>query len=161
MADFTALEDWAGDLLRKLQPSQVRRLQLDIARGLRKSNAGRMRAQTDPDGNRWEARKAPGQALRSKREQLRQKAKKRQPMFAKMRQVRHLKARAQGDAAVVEIAGRAQRIARVHHFGESDKVSPRGASYKYPARELLGISSTDLIALRQLLIQRCSLKKLM
>ncbi|RYH44366.1 MAG: phage virion morphogenesis protein [Alcaligenaceae bacterium] len=153
MAEFTALEDWAGDLLRKLQPSQVRRLQLDIARGLRKSNAGRMRAQTDPDGNRWEARKAPGQTLRSKREQLRQKAKQRQPMFAKMRQARNLKARAQGDTAVVEIAGRAQRIARVHHFGEVDSVKPGGPVYRYPARELLGISSADLGALRDTLVR--------
>lgn len=152
MAEFTALEDWAGDLLRRLQPSQVRRLQLDIARGLRKSNAERMRAQTDPDGNRWEARKAPGQALRGKREQLRQKAKQRQPMFAKMRQARHLKARAQGDAAVVEIAGRAQRIARVHHFGETDAVKPGGPQYRYPARELLGITSADIEMLRDTLL---------
>lgn len=152
MADFTALEDWAADLLRKLQPSQVRRLQLDIARGLRKSNAERMRAQTDPDGNRWEARKAPGQALRSKREQLRQKAKQRQPMFAKMRQARHLKARAQGDAAVVEIAGRAQRIARVHHFGDTDAVTLGGPLYEYPVRELLGIAPDDLKLMQSLIV---------
>lgn len=156
MADFTVLEDWAGELLRKLQPSEVRRLQLDIARGLRKANSQRMRAQTDPDGNRWEARKAPGPALRSKREQLRQQAKQRQPMFAKMRQARNLKARAQGDAAVVEIAGRAQRIARVHHFGEVDAVNPGGPQYRYPARELLGITPADIEALHDTLLRHLS-----
>ncbi|MDP3229383.1 MAG: phage virion morphogenesis protein [Acidovorax sp.] len=152
MADFTALEDWAGDMLRKLQPQQQRRLQLDIARRLRKDNAERMRAQTDPDGNRWEPRKAPSTTLRSKREQLRQQAKQRQPMFAKMRQVRHLKAKAQGNSAVVEITGRAQRIARVHHFGESDAVTPGGPQYRYPARELIGISQADYDTLRDVLL---------
>lgn len=152
MAEFKALEDWAGDLLLKLEPGQVRRLQLDVARGLRKSNAARMRAQTDPEGNRWEPRKAPG-TLRSKREQLRQQAKQRQPMFAKMRQARNLKARAQGEAAVVEIANRAQRIARVHHFGEVDAVNPGGPQYRYPARELIGIAPADIDALRDVLLR--------
>ncbi len=152
MADFTALENWAGDMLRKLQPQQQRRLQLDIARQLRKSNAERMRAQTDPDGNRWEPRKAPSNTLRSKRQQLRQQAKQRRPMFAKMRQARHLKARSQGNAAVVEIASRAQRIARVHHFGQTDAVTPGGPQYEYPARELIGISQADYDTLRDVLL---------
>ena len=117
MADFTALETWAADMLAKLQPTQQRRLLVDMARRLRTANSQRMRAQTDPEGQAWEPRKPPGPALRSKREQLRQAAKQRQPMFAKLRQQKNLKARAQGGAAVVEFMGRAQRIARVHHFG--------------------------------------------
>ena len=152
MADFTALETWAADMLAKLQPTQQRRLLVDMARRLRTANSQRMRAQTDPEGQAWEPRKPPGPALRSKRERLRQAARQRQPMFAKLRQQKHLKARAQGGAAVVEFMGRAQRIARVHHFGETDAVNPGGPQYTYPARELLGITDDDANALRDALL---------
>lgn len=152
MADFTALETWAADMLAKLQPTQQRRLLVDMARRLRTANSQRMRAQTDPEGQAWEPRKPPGPALRSKRERLRQAARQRQPMFAKLRQQKNLKARAQGGAAVVEFMGRAQRIARVHHFGETDAVNPGGPQYKYPARELLGITEDDASSLRDALM---------
>lgn len=152
MADFTALETWAADMLAKLQPTQQRRLLVDMARRLRTANSQRMRAQTDPEGEAWEPRKPLGPALRSKRERLRQAAKQRQPMFAKLRQQKNLKARAQGGAAVVEFMGRAQRIARVHHFGENDAVNPAGPQYTYPARELLGITDDDANTLRDALL---------
>lgn len=152
MADFTALETWAADMLAKLQPSQQRRLLVDMARRLRTANSQRMRAQTDPEGQAWEPRKPPGPALRSKRERLRQAAQQRQPMFAKLRQQKNLKARAQGGAAVVEFMGRAQRIARVHHFGETDTVNPGGPQHTYPARELLGITDDDANTLRDALL---------
>ncbi|UYL85414.1 virion morphogenesis protein [Acidovorax phage Alfacinha1] len=152
MAELKALETWAEDLLAKLQPVQRRRLLVDLARRLRTMNAQRMRAQTDPDGAAWEARKPPGDNLRSKRQKLRQQARQGQPMFAKLRQHKHLKARAEGGAAVVTFAGRAERIARVHHFGETDAVNPGGPRYKYPARPLLGITAEDGQALRDVLI---------
>ena len=72
MAEFKALETWAADMLAKLQPAQQRRLMVDMARRLRTANSQRMRAQTDPEGQAWEPRKKPAQALRGKREQLRQ-----------------------------------------------------------------------------------------
>lgn len=152
MAELQALETWATTLLQKLAPAQRSRMLLDVARRLRTANARRMRAQTDPEGAAWTPRKAPGQALRSKRERLRQEARQRNPMFAKLRQQKYLKARRDGDAAVVEFAGRAARIARVHHFGETDAVNPGGPSYDYPARELLGITSEDAEALRDVLL---------
>lgn len=156
MADFTALETWAAEMLAKLQPTQQRRLLVDMARRLRTANSQRMRAQTDPEGQAWEPRKPPGPALRSKRDQLRQAAKQRQPMFVKLRQQKNLKARAQGGAAVVEFMGRAQRIARVHHFGETDAVNPSGPQYTYPARELLGITEDDANTLRDALLAHFS-----
>ena len=152
MADFLALESWAGALLAKLQPAQRRRMLVDVARRLRTANTQRMRAQTDPEGQPWEPRKAPSASLRSQRLRLRQQARQRQPMFAKLRQAKHLKARAAGDAAVVEFARRAQRIARVHHFGETDAVNPGGPQYTYPARELLGISQADAATLMDALL---------
>ena len=143
MADFRAIEDWAGHLLGKLDGTSRRRLAVDIARRLRTRNTQRMREQTDPDGNAWQARKPPGPALRSKREQIRQQAQQRKPMFAKLRMQRYLKAKSVNGAAVVEVVGRAQRIARVHHFGETAPVKPGGPMHDYPARELLGINDSD------------------
>ncbi|MFG5777727.1 phage virion morphogenesis protein [Comamonas sp. J-3] len=157
MAELKDLDDWAGHLLAKLGGTARRRLAVDIARKLRTANAQRMRAQTDPDGNAWEPRKPPGPALRSKRERIRQAAQQRQPMFAKLRMQRHIKARSEGgNAAVVEFVGGAKRIASVHHFGERGAVNPGGPMYDYPARELLGISADDADWLRDYLLDYLS-----
>lgn len=43
--------------------------------------------------------------------------------------------------ASVFFGGRAERLARIHHFGLRDSVIPGGAQYDYPARQLLGIST--------------------
>ncbi|SFE10195.1 phage virion morphogenesis protein [Paracidovorax konjaci] len=153
MADLSALETWAGDILAKLEPVQRSRLLVDVARRLRTANAQRMRAQQDPDGTAWEPRKPPGPALRSQRERVRQAAKQRQPMMAKLRQVRNLKAKGEAGTAVVEFAGRAERIARVHHFGEVDAVKPGGPRYQYPARPLLGITESDLQTVRDVVLR--------
>lgn len=152
MAEFRALQTWAGELLRKLDPTQQRRLLTHIARELRRTNSQRMRAQQDPQGAAWEPRKPPSAQLRSRKELLRQQTKQKQPMFAKLRQAKYLKARATPNAAVVEFAGRAQRIAAVHHFGLIDAVNPGGPRYRYPARELIGIAEPDLHAVRDALL---------
>lgn len=152
MAELDALETWATELLRKLQPAERRRLLTHVARTLRSSNASRMQAQTDPEGNAWEPRKPPGQGLRNKRKRIRQQAKQGKPMFAKLRRASMLKATSTEGAAVVEFAARAQRIARVHHFGLDDAVQPGGPRYRYPARELLGIAPNDIQALRNALV---------
>ena len=89
MAEFKALETWAADMPAKLQPAQQRRLMVDMARRLRTANSQRMRAQTDPEGQAWEPRKKPAQALRSKSDGFRQAARQRHPMSAKQRQPMH------------------------------------------------------------------------
>ena len=150
--DLTALEDWAANLLQQMQPTQRRRLTLDIARQLRRSQTANMRAQHGPDGEAWEPRKK-STGLRSARARIRQAAKASQPMFAKLRLARHIKAVGTGNEAVVMFAGRAARIARVHHFGETDDVKPGGPRYNYPARPLLGITNADRERLRDLLLE--------
>lgn len=153
MSELKPLENWAAALLAQLQPAQRRRLLADMARNLRSANAQRMRAQTDDEGQPWQQRKPPGPALRSQRERLRQQAQLKKPMFSKLRLAKHLKARAEGDdSAVVEFASRAQRIARVHHWGETDAVNPGGPRVQYPARPLLGISEDDAKSLRTALL---------
>ncbi|CAX57646.1 conserved uncharacterized protein [Erwinia billingiae Eb661] len=65
------------------------------------------------------------------------------PMFRRLRAARFLKATAYPDAAVVGFQGNAARIARVHQYGLTDKVAHR-ASAKYPARQLLGLTPTEI-----------------
>ena len=64
------------------------------------------------------------------------------PMFAKLRTARYLKARGDAGGLTVCYDGVAARIARVHQFGERDRVAA-GMYTDYPARELLGITPAD------------------
>jgi hypothetical protein len=49
----------------------------------------------------------------------------------------------------VGFIGRAARIARVHSFGERERVAPRGPYYRYPARVLLGLSNAERTLIRE------------
>jgi phage virion morphogenesis protein len=100
-----------------------------------------MRAQQAPDGTSWEPRKP--NALREQRGTVRRKAKKSAPMFQKLRAAKHLKAQGLTDEAVLQFVGRADRIARIHHFGLEDRVTPNGPVHRYKARQLIGITEYE------------------
>jgi phage gpG-like protein len=70
----------------------------------------------------------------------RRRADSRRKMFNKTHKSKWLKARGTPDAATVEFAGAAERVARVHHYGLRDRVNKRGAEADYPERRLLGIN---------------------
>ncbi|WP_237071159.1 MULTISPECIES: phage virion morphogenesis protein [Mycetohabitans] len=40
-------------------------------------------------------------------------------------------------------------MARVHSFGERERVAPRGPYYRYPARALLGLSNAERTLIRE------------
>jgi len=54
----------------------------------------------------------------------------------------------------VGFVGRAERIARVHQFGLPDQVMPGGPTYRYPARELLGITKDHESKIKNLILER-------
>ena len=135
-------------LLRQLQPREQRQLARQIARDLRQENTQRMRAQAGPDGQPWEPRKA---LTRSARGKLRSA-----PLFTRLGRAKHLKASGSPQEAVVQFVGRAERIARVHHFGLRDRVKPGGPEYDYPARPLLGITDAQIERVRDLLLKHLS-----
>lgn len=58
-------------------------------------------------------------------------------MFVKPRTARYLKARADASGVTAGYKVAAARIARVHQFGERDRIAP-GIFTDYPVRELLG-----------------------
>lgn len=143
---LTAIEDWATALLLKLAPAGRRKLAHAIATSLRRSQQERIKAQVDPDGTPFVARK-PRKDLRGKKGRI-----KRNAMFAKLRTARWLKARATPSAATVEFVGRAGHIAAVHQFGEVDNVSPGGPRVRYAQRRLLGFGGHDRAMIRDTLI---------
>lgn len=79
-------------------------------------------------------------SIRGARGGVRRKA---QRMFAALRSAAHLKVGATSDEAWVAFTSRASRIARVHHYGLRDRVTPDGPETDYPQRELLGFSQSD------------------
>lgn len=130
-------------LLDRLSDGERRKLAMAVARDLRAANAASIRAQKTPDGDAWEARKQPARNRRGEIRRKVQAGKAGMRMFQKMGAAKNLKAMASPTEAVVGFVGRAERIARVHQFGLSDRVVPGGPVYQYPTRELIGITAAQ------------------
>ena len=147
--DLQRLEEWAGALIAKVQPTQRRQLVRQVANDLRREHARLIAQQVAPDGTPYPARKN-RKELRGKSGRIkRQKA----TMFNKLRTNAYLQVQADASQASVGFFGKVARIARVHHEGLPDNVAPRGPSYKYPARPLLGFNHGDEILLRESLLR--------
>ncbi|PHV25362.1 phage virion morphogenesis protein [Janthinobacterium sp. BJB426] len=147
--DLHALEAWAGALLAKLQPTQRRAINHKVAIDLRRSQAQRIKAQQGPDGAAYPARKRRKEFKGKNGRIKRQKA----AMFAKIRTAQFLKIKATGNHIEVGFVGRVARIARVHQFGEEDRINKRGTVYKYPERPILGLSEPDRTLIRESLLR--------
>jgi phage virion morphogenesis protein len=140
-----ALDDWLAPLLANIGPSARRRLARDLARDLRRQQQQRITAQLNPDGSRFEARKA---TLRDRKGKIRRGA-----MFAKIRTTAHLRIDATPDQASVGFAGRVARIASVHQLGLRDRVRPGGPEVQYAQRRLLGLTETQRESVRDRILQ--------
>lgn len=150
MNDLGLFEDWLGGLLTRLDAPARRMAMRDVARALRRSQQARIAAQRNPDGSAYDPRKPRlrgAKSLRDKRGRL-----KRSAMFVKLRTTRYLHAESDSNSLAIGFAGRVARIARVHQFGETDRVSPGGPQYAYPARMLLGFSAEDRELIRDILL---------
>ncbi|MEX3929965.1 phage virion morphogenesis protein [Paraburkholderia sp. BR10936] len=149
MDELSALESWAGALLSQLAPAARRTVTREIARELQRSQRARIAQQRNPDGTAYDKRKPrPKKHLRDKAGRI-----KRAAMFAKLRQARYMRADSDAAGLVIGFAGRVARVARVHQYGESDRVAKGGPKYKYPARVLLGFSDADRDMIRDLVLK--------
>lgn len=149
MDELSALESWAGALLSQLAPAARRTVTREIARELQRSQRTRIAQQHNPDGTDYDKRKPrPKKHLRDKAGRI-----KRAAMFAKLRQARYMRAESDAAGLVIGFAGRVARVARVHQYGESDRVAKGGPMYKYPARVLLGFSDADREMIRDLVLK--------
>ena len=125
-------------LLAALSEQERARLARRIVARIQALNAARIAAQQQPDGARFEPRQP--QSSRYPAAQ----AKLRRPLFERLRDKTHLKIRAATPGLVeVGFSARDEAIARVHHYGLTDQVSPR-LRVRYPIRKLLGITPTDV-----------------
>ncbi|MED5596112.1 phage virion morphogenesis protein [Janthinobacterium sp. P210006] len=137
--DLHALATWAGALLAKLQPAQRRAINHKVAIDLRRSEAQRIKAQQGPDGTAYPARR-PREEFKGKNGRImRQKA----APFAKIRTSKHLNVKAAGDGIEIEFFGWVARVARVHQFGQQDRVTKKGPAHKYWEQPLLGLNDQD------------------
>lgn len=145
MSDLAPLDAYCSALLASLESSERRKLARTIATTVRANQVKRIAAQLNPDGSAYVPRKP--QKLRGKKGRIRRS------MFAKLRTPRYLKTEASSESAVITFAGEVQRIAKVHQLGLRDKVNRRKSiEVKYDARELLGITQSDVSLVADLVI---------
>jgi phage virion morphogenesis protein len=135
MNELKPFDDKLAALIAGLSTSSRRQMAAEIAKRLRTSQQGRIKRQQAPDGTPYKDRKR--QPIRSKKGRV-----KRQ-MFAKLRTNRYMKAKGSSDEALVEFAGRVQRMARVHQEGLRDRPNRHSRDVQYYARPLLGFSHAD------------------
>lgn len=149
--DLNQIEQWAGQLLARLSTQERRKLATTIAQDLRRANQARIKAQQNPDGTPFAERKKKN--FKSKQGRIKsQKA----AMFAKLRLASHLKAKGNGDGIEVGFIGRTARIARVHQYGQRDKIDPKGKVIKYDQRQILGITESDRAKIMDAVLQHLS-----
>ncbi len=153
MADsLDQLAVWAGPLLAKLAPAARRTAMREVATLLRQRQAARIKAQQNPDGTPYEARR-PRAQLQAKAGAIRR------DMFARMRRPATMRKSSTGDAAVVYIAGGAESTARVHQYGLRDRVDWRQAgspTVRYARRKLLGFTASDVDAIADAILRYTS-----
>ncbi|MFM1711913.1 phage virion morphogenesis protein [Aeromonas salmonicida] len=141
--DLSRLTQWADGLLASMEPAARRQLAGEMARTLRASQTQRIRANIQPDGNPMTPRK-PLKKLTKKRGATRRK------MFQHLVSPRWLKATSTEHQAMVEFVGSANRLATIHQYGLKDRI--KGREIRYPARELLGITTQEVELLEGLLL---------
>jgi phage virion morphogenesis protein len=147
--ELSALEDWAGGLLAPLDPAARRKLNLQVAQELRRSQQQRIKAQQTPEGIAYTPRKQ-RKEFRNKQGRIK---KQKAAMFEKLRTNTHLKIKADANQIEVGFTGKVARIARVHQYGLRDKVSHTGPEVKYEERKLLGFSETDRELIRRSILK--------
>ena len=135
MSEFKPFDDRLNGLIAALSPASRRKLAGEIAKELRKSQQQRIKQQKAPDGSSYKARKR--QPLRAKNGRIKR------TMFQKLRTSRYMKATGGENSALVEFIGKAQRIARIHHYGLKDRPSPYVQEVQYQVRQLLGVNKFD------------------
>lgn len=146
MSDLQLVNDRLNALIGNLSPSSRKEMARNIAKKLRASQQQNIKRQQAPDGTPFKPRKA--QPIRSKKGRVKRE------MFARLRTVKYMKARANSDEAVVEFTGQVQRMARVHHYGLRDRPSRNGKDLKYEERPLMGVNENDLLMIQQVIIEQ-------
>lgn len=135
MANLEALSEHLGTMLTQLSDSEMRKLEMNIARKLRASQKTRISKQQNPEGNAYVPRK---NKLRDKKNKIKNK------MFNVIKNAKYMRIQRTPQGIAIGFAGRIAFIAGVHQFGLRDKVSPDGPTVRYESRELLGFTPEEI-----------------
>lgn len=146
MNELKPFDDQLAGLIAGLSAFRRRQMAAEIAKRLRISQQQRIKRQQAPDGTQYAARKR--QPVCSKKGRVKRE------MFAKLRTHRYMKAKGTADEALVEFAGRVQRIARVHQEGLRDRPTRHSRDVQYEARPLLGFGDVDRQIVEDVIISR-------
>jgi len=146
MNELKPFDDKLSGLLASLSPVGRRKMAADIAKKLRASQQQRIKRQKAPDGTPYASRKR--QPIKAKKGRVKRE------MFAKLRTARYLKSNGSADAAVIEFAGKVQRIARIHQEGLKDRPNRHSHPVQYDSRPLLGFGNTDRQIVEDLILSR-------
>ncbi|CNF52121.1 prophage tail completion protein [Yersinia enterocolitica] len=144
MNELKPFDDALAGLIASLTPKARKALAVTVAKRLRASQQQRIKRQQAPDGTPYATRKS--QPLRKPKGRIKRE------MFAKLRTARYIKANSSPDAAVVEFAGRVERMAAVHHFGLRDRPNVHSKDVQYDERPLLGFSQQDITIIEEIII---------
>lgn len=145
MNELKPFDDALAGLIAILTPKARKALAVTVAKRLRASQQQRIKRQQAPDGTPYAARKS--QPLRKPKGRIKRE------MFAKLRTARYMKANSSPDEAVVEFAGRVERMAAVHHFGLCDRPNMYSKDVQYDERPLLGFEEKDLKEIETIIFQ--------
>ncbi|WP_145572931.1 phage virion morphogenesis protein [Yersinia alsatica] len=148
MNELNPFDDALAGLIANLSPKARKALAVTVAKRLRASQQQRIKRQQAPDGSPYATRKS--QPLRKPKGRIKQE------MFAKLRTARYIKASGSTDEAVVEFAGRVERIARVHHFGLRDRPNVHSKDVQYDERPLLGFSKVEFYLIEKIILEALS-----
>ena len=139
-------------LIANLSPQARRQLGRKIGQALRKSQSNRIARQQNPDGSAFEPRK-PRKEFGKKKGRIKRKA-----MFAKLRTARYFKIQSNANEVSVGFNGSSAMIAKVHQYGlMSSPSKTKDFKVRYPQRELLGFSQSDLDAIEDLVLEQLSM----
>ncbi|WP_145590348.1 phage virion morphogenesis protein [Yersinia aleksiciae] len=148
MNELKPFDDALAGLIANLTPKARKALAVTVAKRLRASQQQRIKRQQAPDGSPYAARKS--QPLRKPKGRIKRE------MFAKLRTARYMKANSSPDEAVVEFAGRVERMAAVHHFGLRDRPNAHSKDVQYDERPLLGFSQIDHYLIEKTILEALS-----
>ncbi|MCC2602534.1 phage virion morphogenesis protein [Sphingopyxis yananensis] len=146
--DFRRLEPWLQEIASRFDDRSRLKMGRRIAQALRKMNAKRIAANTQPDGTAMDPRKQTEGAVRKK---VRASGK----MFKRLRLAKNMPIRVHPEQVEISFDNQIAATAAVHHFGLRDRVSKfRGApSIRYPRRELLGFGTEDEAAIMDIILE--------
>ncbi|HFT5241713.1 TPA: phage virion morphogenesis protein [Yersinia enterocolitica] len=148
MNELKPFDDALAGLIANLTPKARKALAVTVAKRLRASQQQRIKRQQAPDGTPYAVRKS--QPLRKPKGRIKRE------MFAKLRTARYMKANSNPNEAVVEFAGRVERMAAVHHFGLRDRPNAHSKDVQYDERPLLGFSQQDIAIVEHAVMESLS-----